>query len=88
MIERYRINEIENIFSLESRYNYFLKVELAVIKGYVELGIIPNEDYLKIKEKSKVDVNLINKIEQETKHDVIAFTRSLSTFLGEEKRWQ
>ena len=87
MIERYRIDEIENIFSLESRYKYFLNVEIAVIKGYVELGIIPNEDYLKIKEKAKVDVSLINKIEKETKHDVIAFTRSLSTFLDEEKRW-
>ncbi len=86
MIERYRIEEVENIFSLESRYNYFLKVELAVIKAYVELGLIPEEDYLKIKEKAKVDVSLINEIEKETKHDVIAFTRSLSTFLGEEKR--
>ena len=87
MIERYRIDEIENIFSLDSRYKYFLKVELAVIKAYVDLGIVPNEDYLKIKAKSKVDVSLINKIEKETRHDVIAFTRSLSTFLGDEKRW-
>ncbi len=87
MISRYQIKEVEDIFSLESRYNYFLKVELAVIKAYVTLGTIPEEDYLKIKEKSKVDVNLINEIEKETKHDVIAFTRSLSTFLGEEKKW-
>ena len=87
MISRYQIKEIEDIFSLESRYNYFLKVELAVIKAYVTIGLIPNEDYLKIKEKTKVDVNLINEIEKETKHDVIAFTRSLSTFLGDEKKW-
>ena len=59
MISRYQIKEIEDIFSLESRYNYFLKVELAVIKAYVTIGLIPNEDYLKIKEKAKVDVNLI-----------------------------
>ena len=47
MISRYQIKEVEDIFSLESRYNYFLKVELAVIKAYVTLGTIPEEDYLK-----------------------------------------
>lgn len=87
MIERYRIDEIENIFSLKRRYEYFLKVELSVIKAYVALGVIPKEDYLNIEKKTKVDVDLINKIEKETRHDVIAFTRSLSTFLGNEKRW-
>lgn len=87
MIERYEVKEIEDIFSLKSRYNYFLKVEEAVLKGYVELGIVPESDYQKIVSKAKVDVSLINNIEKETKHDVIAFTRSLSTMLGEEKKW-
>lgn len=87
MIERYSVPEIEKIFSLENRYETFLKVELSVLKGYVELGIVPREDYIKIKEKAHVDLPLINEIELETKHDVIAFTRSISTMLGEEKKW-
>lgn len=87
MIERYSVPEIEKIFSLENRYETFLKVELSVLKGYVELGIVPEEDYIKIKEKAHVDLPLINEIELETKHDVIAFTRSISTMLGEEKKW-
>lgn len=87
MIERYSVSEIEKIFSLENRYETFLKVELSVLKGYVELGIVPKEDYIKIKEKAHVDLPLINEIELETKHDVIAFTRSISTMLGEEKKW-
>ncbi len=87
MIDRYAIKEIEDIFSLKNRYETFLKVELSVLKGYVELGIVPENDYLKIKEKAKVDVDKINELEKETKHDVIAFTRSLSLELGEEKKW-
>lgn len=87
MIERYSVPEIEKIFSLENRYETFLKVELSVLKSYVELGIIPKEDYIKIKEKAHIDLPLINEIELETKHDVIAFTRSISTMLGEEKKW-
>ena len=87
MIDRYAIKEIEDIFSLKNRYETFLKVELSVLKAYVELGIVPGNDYLKIKEKAKVDVDKINELEKETKHDVIAFTRSLSLELGEEKKW-
>lgn len=87
MISRYQIKEIEKIFSLKSRYNYFLKVEEAVLKAYVKLNIVPKEDYLKIKEKCKVNLKRIEEIEKETKHDVIAFTRSLSEELGEEKKW-
>ena len=87
MIDRYAIKEIEEIFSLKNRYETFLKVELSVLKTYVKLGTIPGSDYLKIKEKAKVDVDKINELEKETKHDVIAFTRSLSLELGEEKKW-
>lgn len=87
MIDRYAIKEIEDIFSLKNRYETFLKVELSVLKAYVELGIVPKNDYLKIKEKAKVDVDKINELEKETRHDVIAFTRSLSLELGEEKKW-
>lgn len=87
MIPRYEVKEISNIFSLENRYKTFLQVELSVLKAYVQLGIVPNKDYELIKSKAYVDVNKINEIELETKHDVIAFTRSLSLELGEEKKW-
>ena len=87
MIERYQVKEIEEIFSLKNRYETFLKVELSVLKGYVELGIVPKEDFSKIKEHAHVDLDKINELELETKHDVIAFTRSLSLELGNEKKW-
>ena len=87
MIDRYNVKEISDYFSLESRYNNFLAVELSVLKAYTRLGIVPEKDYLKIKETAKVDVGRINYLEAETKHDVIAFTRSLSEELGSEKKW-
>lgn len=87
MIERYEIKEISNLFSLENRYNTFLEVELSVLKAYVQLGVVPEKDYLKIKENAHVNVERINYLETETKHDVIAFTRSLSEELGDEKKW-
>jgi len=87
MIERYDIKEISSLFSLENRYNFFLEVELSVLKAYVQVGIVPEKDYLKIKTNAHVDVSRINYLEVETKHDVIAFTRSLSEELGDEKKW-
>lgn len=86
MIKRYEVKEIDNIFSLKNRYETFLKVELSVLKGYVQLGVVPKEDFDKIASKVYVDVDKINELENETKHDVIAFTRSLSLELGEEKK--
>ncbi len=87
MIDRYNVKEVSDYFSLASRYNNFLAVELSVLKAYTRLGIVPEQDYLKIKNTAKVDVERINYLEVETKHDVIAFTRSLSEQLGNEKKW-
>ncbi|HAS56287.1 MAG TPA: adenylosuccinate lyase, partial [Firmicutes bacterium] len=87
MIERYNVKEISDLFTLENRYKTYLEIELANVEALAYLGIVPNEDYLKIKEKAKVDVNRINELELLTKHDVIAFTRSIDENLGEEKRW-
>ena len=87
MIERYNIKEIEDIFSIENRYKAFLDIELASLQAHAKLGLIPKEDYLKIKKKAKVDINRINELEAIYRHDVIAFTRSIDEKLGEEKRW-
>ena len=49
MIDRYEVKEISSLFSLKKRYDTFLKVELANIKALSTLGIVPKEDYEKIK---------------------------------------
>lgn len=87
MIDRYEVKEISSLFSLKKRYDTFLKVELANIKALSTLGIVPKEDYEKIKEKAKVDVDRINELESIYHHDVIAFSRSIDENLGDEKRW-
>lgn len=87
MISRYNVKEIEDIFSLENRYKTFLEIELASLEAHVQLGVVPKEDYLKIKEKAHIDLDRINELEAIHKHDVIAFTRSIDEQLGEEKRW-
>ena len=87
MIKRYQHKEFEELFSDVHRFNNYLLIEEAVIEAYVKLGLIPEEDYKKIVEKAYIDIDEIEKIESVTKHDVIAFTRSISNKLGEEKKW-
>ncbi len=87
MIDRYKIKEINDIFQEKNRYKTFLKIELANLEALVSLNVIPQDTYLKIKQKAKINLNRIHEIEQSTKHDVIAFTRSVDELLGEEKKY-
>ena len=87
MIERYTRPEMGSIWTQENRYEAWLEVEIAAVEAWAELGFIPHEDAKKIREKASFDVQRIEEIEQETRHDVVAFTRAVSESLGDEKKW-
>lgn len=87
MIERYTTPQMNKIWSEQNKFETFLEVELAATAAWVDLGVVPQSDFDKIKQNVKLSLARIKELEQETKHDVIAFTRSLSESLGEEKKW-
>ena len=87
MIERYSRKEMADIWSLENQFQAWLEVELAACNAWSKLGKIPKEDVEKLYKKASFDVDRIKEIEKETRHDVVAFTRSVSESLGEEKKW-
>ena len=87
MIERYSREEMSNIWTDQNRYEAWLEVEILACEAWSKLGDIPAEDVKKIRENAKVDVARAQEIEQETRHDVVAFTRQVSETLGEERKW-
>ncbi|MGY3777348.1 adenylosuccinate lyase [Isobaculum melis] len=87
MIERYTRPEMAAIWTDENRYKCWLEVEILADEAWAELGDIPKEDVIKIRENAGFDVARILEIEQETRHDVVAFTRAVSETLGEERKW-
>lgn len=87
MIDRYSSKEMKEIFSEENKFENFLEIEKAVVEAYVHFKVIPEEDYQKILKHTHINLQRIHELEEVTKHDVIAFTRSLSEQLGEEKKW-
>jgi len=87
MIERYRREQMHRLFTEQAKFDAYLAVELATLDAWVELGFIPKNDVKKIRETATFSVERIHEIEQETRHDIVAFTRALSESLGEEKKW-
>lgn len=87
MLERYTRPEMGAIWSEENKYRAWLEVEILAAEAWAVLGEIPQEDVALLREKARFDVERILEIEQETHHDVVAFTRAVSESLGEESKW-
>ncbi|MDD3012745.1 MAG: adenylosuccinate lyase [Candidatus Gastranaerophilales bacterium] len=87
MIERYSLPEMMEIWEPDYRYNCWLKVEIAACRAQNKLGNIPDKDLKEIEKKAKFDLKRIDEIEQEVKHDVIAFLTSVNENVGESSRY-
>ncbi len=87
MIERYSRPEMRAIWTEENKFRAWLEVELCACEAWADLGVIPKEDTVKLRQNATFDMDRIYEIEQETRHDVIAFTRAVSESLGEERKW-
>jgi len=75
------------IWTDENRFNAWLEVEILACEAWAELGVIPKEDAKLLRENASFNIDRILEIEQETRHDVVAFTRAVSETLGEERKW-
>ena len=78
MIERYTLPEMGKIWSQENKFKTWWIVEREVCRVQSERGIVPHEDLKIIEEKADFEVNRILEIEEEVKHDVIAFLTNIS----------
>lgn len=83
MIERYAREEMKKIWDLQSKFRYYLNVEIAVAEAYAELGTFPKDDVEELKKKAKFDLKRIDEIEAEVRHDVIAFLTCVNESLGD-----
>ena len=87
MIERYTRPEMGAIWTEENRFKAWLEVEILACEAWAELGAIPKEDVERLRKNASFDIGRIKEIEEETRHDVVAFTRAVSETLGEERKW-
>jgi adenylosuccinate lyase len=76
-----------NLWTLEARMHWWLQVEILATEAWSKLGVVPPEDAESIRHNARFDVERVLEIEQETRHDVVAFTRAVSESLGPERKW-
>jgi adenylosuccinate lyase len=75
------------IWEQQNLYRQWLRVELAVVDAMAQLGQIPAPAAQEIAQKADFDVDRIDEIERETKHDVIAFLTCVAEYVGESARY-
>ena len=87
MIDRYSRKVMRDVWTEENKFGAYLEVEILSCEAWSKLGVIPASDVDKIRANARFDVSRIREIEEQTRHDVVAFTRAVSESLGEERKW-
>jgi adenylosuccinate lyase len=87
MLERYSRPAMRELWTLENKFRVWLEVELAVTRGWTEMGEVPAEACDEIHEKADFDLDRILEIEETTKHDVIAFLTAVEEKVGPSSRY-
>ncbi|ABA05421.1 Adenylosuccinate lyase [Nitrobacter winogradskyi Nb-255] len=90
MIPRYARPEMVSIWEPQTRFKIWFEIEAHAADAQAELGVIPKEAAEIIWAKAKdatFDIQRIDEIERETRHDVIAFLTHLAEIVGPEARF-
>ncbi|MBI4212663.1 MAG: adenylosuccinate lyase [Deltaproteobacteria bacterium] len=87
MIPRYSRKDMAQLWSEQAKYDLWLQVELAVTRALVKRGEVPAEALKTLETKAGYDLERIAAIEEEVKHDVIAFLTSVTEHVGSDARF-
>jgi adenylosuccinate lyase len=87
MIDRYTLSKMGSIWTDEHKFQIMLKIEVLACEEMCKLGHIPKKALEKIKKSAKFNLEEIQKLEERTKHDIVAFINNVGSYLGPEARY-
>ncbi|MBI5149697.1 MAG: adenylosuccinate lyase [Candidatus Omnitrophica bacterium] len=87
MIDRYTLSKMGNIWSEKHKMEIMLKIEVLACEAMCKLGSIPKKAMEKIRKSAQFDIEEVKKLEEKTKHDVVAFINNVGKYLGAEARY-
>ncbi len=87
MIPRYNRPRIENIWTLENKFKIWTEIEILIAEKLSDIGIIPKIAAKEIRKKAKFNVEEINELEKQTKHDVNAYIDNISKYIGKQSKY-
>lgn len=87
MIPRYARPGMTALWEPESKFRIWFEIEAHACDAQAKLGVIPEAAAKAVWERGQFDIDRIDEIERETKHDVIAFLTNLAEYVGDEARF-
>ncbi|MEK9708523.1 MAG: adenylosuccinate lyase, partial [Alphaproteobacteria bacterium] len=87
MIPRYSRPEMTAIWEPDSKFRIWLEIEAHACDAQAKLGVVPVDAAKAVWERGKFEIDRIDEIERETKHDVIAFLTNVAEHVGPEARF-
>ncbi|MCB9771441.1 MAG: adenylosuccinate lyase [Candidatus Omnitrophica bacterium] len=87
MIERYTLSKMGSIWTDEHKFQIMLRIEVLACEAMCKLGTIPKKSLEKIKKNAKFNLEEVQKLEERTKHDIVAFINNVGSYLGPEARY-
>jgi adenylosuccinate lyase len=87
MIPRYSRPEMTAIWEPDSKFRIWLEIEAHACDAQAKLGVVPVDAAKAVWERGKFEIDRIDEIERETRHDVIAFLTNVAEHVGPEARF-
>lgn len=87
MIDRYTLSKMGRNWSEQRKLEIMLQIEVLACEAMCNLGKIPKPALEKIKKNAKFDLDEVKRIEERTKHDVVAFIHNVGENLGAEAQY-
>ncbi|MFA5351543.1 MAG: adenylosuccinate lyase [Candidatus Omnitrophota bacterium] len=87
MIERYSLPQMKSIWQEEFKFKTMLAIEILALEAYAKEGIVPSQAVKRIKQKARFSIQQINKIEEKTQHDVVAFVSNVAQYIGKDAQY-
>ncbi|MFA6130195.1 MAG: adenylosuccinate lyase [Candidatus Omnitrophota bacterium] len=87
MIERYSLPQMKGIWQEEFKFKTMLSIEILALEAYSQKKIVPQQAVKRIKQKARFNIQQINKIEEKTQHDVVAFVSNVAQYIGKDAQY-
>jgi len=82
MIPRYSRPQMTALWTEEAKLDRWLEIEILACEGMAQIGAIPKTAAKTIRQKAKYRLRQVQKNEERTNHDVIAFLEEVAVHVG------
>jgi adenylosuccinate lyase len=87
MIERYSLPKMKSIWQEEFKFKTMLDIELLALEALSKLKLVPPQAVRRIRKKARFNLAQIQKIEEKTQHDVVAFVTNVAQYIGSDAKY-